>query len=194
MANKQITQLQVADPLTGLEPMPIVQNGITKQTLTLDIATLAASLVPPSTQIANDTTTNIPVYPLFANITSGLASTIYTSDPNFLYTPFEGLLQARVLQADNGIVVNSATVSTSYTIPSGSNGLSSGPITVAGGATVTVSSGSNWNIVGVYSLFPWTFSTTGPKLLVNYNGAPVTSIDSTGAVIAAGSVTAFGTP
>ena len=134
------------------------------------------------------------MYPLFADIQTGSAPTIYTSSPNFLFTPSTGTLEARVLQADNGIVVNSATVNTSYTIAAGSNGLSSGPITVAGGATVTVSGGSTWNIVGVYSLFPWTFTTTGPKLFVNYNGAPVTSIDSTGALIAAGAVTAFGTP
>jgi hypothetical protein len=144
--------------------------------------------------IAVDATTNTLVYPLFANIQSGSAPTIYTSSPNFLFTPSTGVLEARVLQADNGIVVNSATVNTSYTIAGGTNGLSSGPMTVASGATVTVSSGSTWNVVGVYSLFPWTFSTSGPKLFVNYNGAPVTSIDSTGAVVAAGSITAFGAP
>jgi len=193
MANKGITQLQVAGPLAGTEPLPIVQNGITKQTTAQEIANLAPS-TPLSTLIAVDAVTNTPVYPLFANIQSGTATTIYTNSPNLLYTPAEGLLQARVLQADNGIVVNSATVSTSYTIPPGQNGLSSGPMIVASGATVTVSSGASWNIVGVYSLFPWTFSTSGPKLFVNYNGTPVTSIDSTGAVIAAGSVTAFGAP
>ena len=193
MANKGITQLQVAGPLTGLEPIPLVQNGITKQATAQEIANLASSL-PSATLIAVDATTNTPVYPLFANIQSGAATTIFTSSPNFLFTPSTGVLEARVLQADNGIVVNSATVNTSYTIASGTNGLSSGPMTVAGGATVTVSSGAAWNIVGVYSLFPWTFSTTGPKLFVNYNNAPVTSIDSTGAVIAAGSVIAFGTP
>jgi hypothetical protein len=193
MANRGITQLQIAGPLTGLEPLPIVQNGITKQTTTQEIANLAASL-GGVTDILSDTATNTLRYPLFASIQSGTAPTIYTSSPNFLFTPSTGVLEARVLQADNGIVVNSATVNTSYTILSGQNGMSSGPMTVASGATVTVSGGASWNIVGVYSLFPWTFSTTGPKLLVNYNGTPVTSIDSTGAVIAAGPVTAFGTP
>jgi hypothetical protein len=54
---------------------------------------------------------------------------------------------APVLTASNGIVVNSATVTASYTIPSGSNAVSAGPVTVAGGVTVTVSAGSVWVVV-----------------------------------------------
>jgi hypothetical protein len=40
--------------------------------------------------------------------------------------------------------VNSQTVSTSYTIASGFAGASVGPITVSGGAVVTVGAGSRW--------------------------------------------------
>lgn len=49
--------------------------------------------------------------------------------------------------ASNGILVNSATVSADYTIPSGSNAISAGPVTVASGITVTVPSGSVWVVV-----------------------------------------------
>ena len=49
--------------------------------------------------------------------------------------------------ADNGIFVNANTVSTSYTIASGYNGLSAGPVTVNSGVTVTISSGSVWTVV-----------------------------------------------
>jgi hypothetical protein len=49
--------------------------------------------------------------------------------------------------ASNGILVNSATVSANYTIPSGSNAVSAGPVTVADGVTVTVSAGSVWVVV-----------------------------------------------
>jgi hypothetical protein len=49
--------------------------------------------------------------------------------------------------ASNGILVNSATVSADYTIPTGSNAISAGPVTVAGGVTVTVSAGSVWVVV-----------------------------------------------
>jgi len=49
--------------------------------------------------------------------------------------------------ASNGILLNSYTVSANYTINSGNNGGSFGPITVASGITVTIASGSTWTIV-----------------------------------------------
>jgi len=45
------------------------------------------------------------------------------------------------------IYENSATISASRTIPSGSNGMSAGPIAVADGVTLTVSSGSVYTVV-----------------------------------------------
>ena len=42
---------------------------------------------------------------------------------------------------------NDQTVTTSYTIATGRNALSAGPITINTGATVTVSAGSTWVIV-----------------------------------------------
>jgi hypothetical protein len=49
--------------------------------------------------------------------------------------------------ATNGIVVNSLTVATSYTIANGYSGMSAGPITISGGAVVTVSPGSRWVVI-----------------------------------------------
>jgi len=49
--------------------------------------------------------------------------------------------------ASNGLHVNSQTVSSSYTIPSGNSAMSSGPITMASGVSVTVPSGSRWVII-----------------------------------------------
>ena len=49
--------------------------------------------------------------------------------------------------ATNGIFVNNATVSSNYSIPSGYNGLTAGPVTVNGGVSVTVPSGSKWVVV-----------------------------------------------
>ena len=49
--------------------------------------------------------------------------------------------------ATNGLILNNATISTNYTIPSGSNAISSGPITLASGISVTISSGSRWVVV-----------------------------------------------
>ena len=45
------------------------------------------------------------------------------------------------------IFVNANTISSNATIGSGTNGLSSGPITIADGITVTVATGSRWVIV-----------------------------------------------
>jgi hypothetical protein len=51
------------------------------------------------------------------------------------------------LQINGGIYVNSKTISTNYTIPSGSSGMSTGPVTISSGVTVTVSSGSKWVVL-----------------------------------------------
>jgi len=48
--------------------------------------------------------------------------------------------------SDAVFVENGQTVTTSYTIPSGSNAHSVGPIAINSGVVVTVSSGSNWVI------------------------------------------------
>ena len=58
-----------------------------------------------------------------------------------------GTFTAPELVASNGLVLNSNTVSTSFSIPSGYNATATGPITVAGGASVTIPSGSRWVIL-----------------------------------------------
>ena len=50
-------------------------------------------------------------------------------------------------QAGGAIMTNKSTASVSYTIASGENGLSVGPITVASGITITVSSGQRWLVL-----------------------------------------------
>lgn len=56
-------------------------------------------------------------------------------------------LNSEQVGATNGIFVNNATVSSNYSIPSGYNGLTAGPVTVNGGVSVTVPSGSEWVVV-----------------------------------------------
>jgi len=94
--------------------------------------------------LSNDTSTATNVFPLFANATTGTASTLFTGNAKLLYKPSTGEFQASVPVALNGIVVNSQTVSASYTIAAGYSGMSAGPVTVARGQAVTVSSGSRW--------------------------------------------------
>ena len=97
--------------------------------------------------ISNDTATATNVYPLFAAATSGGLATAYTSNAKLLYKPSTGEFTSSILTADNGIHVNSKTVATSYTIATGYSGMSAGPITIASGQTVTISSGSKWVVL-----------------------------------------------
>jgi hypothetical protein len=74
-----------------------------------------------------------------------------TTTPNlsssFTYVTGTGTLTAPAVSASNGLVVNSNTVSASYSIPSGSSATSAGPMTIASGQTVTVPSGSRWVVL-----------------------------------------------
>jgi hypothetical protein len=97
--------------------------------------------------ISNDTTTSTNLYPLFAAATSGTPTTIYTGNTKYLYKPSTGELKVDVPVAGNGIMVNSTTVATSYTIASGTNGFSVGAITIASGQAVTVAAGQRWLIL-----------------------------------------------
>ena len=97
--------------------------------------------------ISNDTTTSSNLYPLFAAATSGTPTTIYTGNTKYLYKPSTGELTAPAPIASNGISLMSTTVSASYTIASGNNGFSVGPITVASGISVSISAGQRWLIL-----------------------------------------------
>ena len=97
--------------------------------------------------LSNDTSTATNVYPLFAAATTGTPTTLYTSNAKLLYKPSTGDLQSSAVTASNGIVVNAATVTSSYTIPAGNNASSAGPLLVDSGVTVTVSSGGRWVVV-----------------------------------------------
>jgi hypothetical protein len=73
--------------------------------------------------------------------------TIYETDTNNSYI-YDGSDWVRyVASAGVPIWLNGQTISSDYTIPTNYNGMSAGPITIADGVTVTVSSGSEWSIV-----------------------------------------------
>ena len=97
--------------------------------------------------ISNDTTTATDVYPAFLDATSGTAANIYTSSAKLLYKPSTGEFKSQELVATNGIIVNSQVITANYTIPSGSNAMSAGPVEIDDGVTVTVADGSVWTIV-----------------------------------------------
>jgi len=111
------------------------------------VTAVTTASVQGGAALSNDTSTSTNLYPLFAAATSGTPTTIYTSNAKYLYKPSTGELQASAMVSSNGLTVNSNTVATSYSIPSGSSAMSAGPMTVASGASVTVPSGSRWVIL-----------------------------------------------
>lgn len=97
--------------------------------------------------LSNDTTTASDLYPTFAAATTGTALNLYTSDAKYLYKPSTGELKVQAPVATNGIFVNADSVSADYTMATGSNGFSVGPITINSGITVTVTSGQQWVVI-----------------------------------------------
>lgn len=96
---------------------------------------------------------DLPYYAAGTSLTKlgiGAANTVMTSSgsaPQWSTTLSLTTITAQTVVASNGIFVNGATVSTSYSIPSGSNAMSAGTITIANGVTVTVPDGSRWTVV-----------------------------------------------
>jgi hypothetical protein len=123
------------------------QTSNTGKYLTTDGTDTSWGTISAGASITNDTTTATNVYPLFAAATSGTPSTIYTSNAKLLYKPSTGDMQSSAVTASNGIFVNNATVTASYTVASGNNASSAGPLLVDSGVTVTVASGGRWVIV-----------------------------------------------
>ena len=98
---------------------------------------------PTGSTTITSTTTNATYYLDFQSATSGSTSTDYVNS-NITVNPSTGQLTSPELAASNGLVLNSKTVSTSYTIPSGYNASSVGPVTVSSGQAITITAGSRW--------------------------------------------------
>lgn len=142
LISKGTTAQQPGSPATGM----IRYNTTTSQFEGYSGSSPAWKSIGGSA-LSNDTSTASTLYPVFAGATTGTAENLYTSNAKLLYKPSTGELSASVPRASNGIFVNTANVSTSYTIASGDNGVSAGTITVDNGVTVTVSNGSRWVVV-----------------------------------------------
>ena len=123
------------------------------------MSAIQAADVPTLNQNTTGTAANVTGTVAVANGGTGLTSLTANRVPygagtsalgneaDFTYDPTLNTLTAPQINASNGIVVNSNTVSANYTIPSGSSASSVGPMTVASGIVVTVSSGSRWVVL-----------------------------------------------
>jgi hypothetical protein len=70
----------------------------------------------------------------------------FAGSSSFTFDASNNLTAPQVV-ASNGLVLNAATNTASYTIGSGNNAMSVGPFTTASGTTITVPSGSRWVIL-----------------------------------------------
>ena len=101
----------------------------------------------PAASAAN--LTSIPAGNLTGTVADARISTLTASKLSGALPAIDGSALTGVASTTGGgaIYENSATISASRTIPSGSNGMSAGPISVANGITLTVSSGSVYTVV-----------------------------------------------
>jgi hypothetical protein len=132
---------------TGTDLSSTVANGTTTPVITLQVPT--ASATNRGALSAADWTTFNGKAASFTYTSTyipyGQGTTTPNQNANFT---FDGTTQtAPVQRASNGIITNSKTVSASYTIPATDNAVSAGPVTVASGQSVTVSSGSRWVVL-----------------------------------------------
>ena len=58
-----------------------------------------------------------------------------------------GSITGEEMVASNGLFVNNKTISVNYTVPTGYNATSTGPVTVSAGTAFTVPSGSRWLVL-----------------------------------------------
>lgn len=123
------------------------QTGNSGKYLLTDGTNTSWAAVQSGAALSNDTTTATNLYPIFANATTGAPTTVYTSNAKYLYKPSTGELKASEMVATNGIFVNATTINSDYLVETGFNAHAIGPMTVATGKTVTVSSGQRFLIL-----------------------------------------------
>jgi len=127
---------------TGFQSFAVVGNGnttyytIAGQTTSewevgIGTYTSAGTLLARTTVLSNSSATQ----------PSALSFSAGTKDV-FVTYPSE-----RAVIGGEGYVENAATVAVSSTITAGNNAMSSGPVTLGSGITITVPSGSRWVIV-----------------------------------------------
>jgi hypothetical protein len=132
---------------TGTDLSSTVANGTTTPVITLQVPT--ASATNRGALSAADWTTFNGKAASFTYTSTYIPYGQGTTTPNQSSSlTFDGTtITAPIQRASNGLIVNSSTVSTSYSLPSGSNAMSVGPITVASGQSVTVASGQRWVVL-----------------------------------------------
>jgi len=84
-----------------------------------------------------------------SKITLSGTSNVFVTYPaeKAVYLDDNNTISGYQVAASNGIIVNSNTIGSNYTVPTNYHAFSVGPVTVSSGVSVTVPSGSNWKVV-----------------------------------------------
>ena len=111
-----------------------IPNGVGGQWILTNAATGAYTIT--FTNVSGATTVLVP--PSITGVTA------YSNGTNVYLTGGGGATGGG---ADQVFFQNSQNVTTSYSIPSGKNAMTAGPITIDAGVTVTIPTGSVWSII-----------------------------------------------
>jgi hypothetical protein len=147
----------IANGGTGQTTAAAAFNALNPMTTTGDILyeaspTTAARLPIGTTGQVLSVSGGIPAWTTPSTSAAGSNTQVQFNNSGALgasasYT-FDGTtVSAPVQRASNGIVTNNKTIAASFTIPATDNAMSTGPVTLSSGVTVTVSSGSRWVVL-----------------------------------------------
>jgi hypothetical protein len=143
--------------VTGYQSLAVVGNGNTTYYAATDVSgNWEVGIGTYSTTGPTLTRTTI-----LASSNSGSAVTFSGTVTVFITYPSEksvnqdasgnvtnaGTITGTVVASSNGVLVNSDSVSSSYTINTGNNGFSVGPITINSGVTLTIASGQRYIVI-----------------------------------------------
>jgi 6-phosphogluconate dehydrogenase len=134
---------------TGTDLSSTVATGTTTPVITLQVPTASAS--NRGALSSTDWTTFNNKAPAVTYTSTyvpyGQGTTTPALSSSFTYNSTTGDQTAPQQVASNGIIVNAKSIASSYTITASNNAMSVGPVTVATGQSVTVSSGSRWVVL-----------------------------------------------
>jgi hypothetical protein len=130
----------LAGAATGFQSFSVIGNGNTTYYCIVDSAAGAwevgiGTYTSSGTTLSRDT--------VLESSNSGSAVNFGSGNKDVFVTyPAE-----RAVVGGNGFVENSASITQSMSVSTGSNAISAGPVTISDGVTVTVPSGSVWTTV-----------------------------------------------